>query len=159
MGIEAISPTPPLSQGHPTHRGYPSWLRGVPITRVHHVWSTDMTSMRLHGGVISLVAVMEGCSRSGLSWAGSITMAVGLCLEAFAQALRVARPDIFNTEQGAQFTRHDCTGRLAAVGSQISMDGRGRALDHVCIARLGRTVQYEEGYVKDDETPREAMQG
>jgi putative transposase len=144
MGLEAISPTPPLRQGHPTPRVYPYWLRGVPITRVHHVWSTAMTYIRLHGGLISRVAVMAWCSRSGLSWAVSSTMDVGFCLEALEQALRVARPDICNTDQGAQCTRHDCTGRLAAAGSQISREGRGRALATVFLERLWRTVQYEE---------------
>jgi putative transposase len=159
MGIEAIYPTPHLSQGHPTHRVYPYLLRDVPITRVHQVWSTDITYIRLHGGFIYLVAVMDWCSRYVLSWAVSITMDVGFCLEALEQALRVARPDIFNTDQGAQFTSNDFTGRLAAAGIQISMDGRGRALDNVFIERLWRTVKYEEVYLKDYETPREAMQG
>jgi putative transposase len=159
MGIEAIYPTPHLSQGHPTHRGYPYLLRDVPITRVHQVWSTDITYIRLHGGFIYLVAVMDWCSRYVLSWAVSITMDVGFCLEALEQALRVARPDIFNTDQGAQFTSNDFTGRLAAAGIQISMDGRGRALDNVFIERLWRTVKYEEVYLKEYETPREAMQG
>ena len=159
MGIEAIYPTPHLRQGHPTHRVYPDVLRGVPSTRVHHVWRTDITYSRLHGGLISLVAVRDWCSRSVLSWAVSSTMDVGFGLEAFDQALGVARPDIFHTDQGAQFPRNDCTGRLAAAGIQMSMDGRGRALDNVCIERLWRTVQYEEVSLKDDETPREAIEG
>ena len=149
MGIEAIYPKPPLSPGHPTHRGYPYLLRDVPSTRVHHVWSTDITYIRLHGGFIYLGAVMDWFSRYVLSWAVSITMDVGFCLEALDQALRVARPDLFNTDQGAQFTSHDFTGRLAAAGIQMSMDGRGRALDNVFIERLWRTVQYEEVYLKD----------
>jgi putative transposase len=131
----------------------------VAITRVHQVWSTDITYMRLHGGFMSLVAVMDWCSRYGLSWAVSMTMDVGFCLEALDQALGVARPDIFHSDQGAQCTRLDCTGRLAAVGIPISMDGRGRALDNVFIARLWRTLTYEEVSVKDDETPAEAIQG
>jgi putative transposase len=134
-------------------------LRGGAITRVNHVWSTDITDIRLHSGFIYLVAVMDWFSRDVLSWAVSITMDVGFCLEAFDQALGVARPDIFNTDQGAQFPSNDFTGRLAAAGIQMSMDGRGRALDHVFIERLWRTVQYEEVYLKDYETPREAMQG
>ena len=114
---------------------YPYLLRGVPITRVNQVWSTDITSIRLQGGFISLVAVMDWFSRSVLSWAVSITMDVGFCLEAFDQALGVARPEIFNTDQGAQFTSHDF------------------------VERLWRTVKYEEVSLKDYETPREAMQG
>ena len=159
MGIEAIYPKPRLSQTQPTHRVYPYLLRGVPIIRVNQVWRTDITSIRPHGGFIYLVAVRDWFSRYVLAWAVSITMDVGFCLDALEQALRVARPDIVNTDQGAQFTSHDFTGRLAAAGIQISMDGRGRALDNVFIERLWRTVKYEEVYLKDYETPREAMQG
>jgi putative transposase len=158
MGIEAIYPKPHLSQGHPAHRVYPYLLRGVPILRVNHVWSTDITYIRLHGGFIYLVAVIDWFSRYVLSWAVSITMDVGFCLEALEEALAVARPEIFNTDQGAQFTSNDFTGRLTAAGIQISMDGRGRALDNVFVERLWRTVKYEEVYLKDYETPREATQ-
>jgi len=158
MGIEAISPKPHLRQGHPAHRVYPYLLRGVPIIRVNQVWSTDITYIRLHGGFISLVAVIDWCSRYVLSWAVSITMEVGFCLEALEEALGVARPGIFHTDQGAQFTSNDFTGRLTAAGIQMSMDGRGRALDNVFVERLWRTVKYEEVYVKDYETPREATQ-
>jgi putative transposase len=159
MGLETIYPKPRLSQPHPAHRVYPYLLRGVPITRVNQVWSTDITYIRLHGGFIYLVAVMDWFSRYVLSWAVSITMDVSFCLEALDQALEVARPEIFNTDQGAQFTSHDFTERLAAAGILISMDGRGRALDNVFVERLWRTVKYEEVYLKDYETPREAMQG
>jgi putative transposase len=159
MGLETIYPKPRLSQPHPAHRVYPYLLRGVPITRVNQVWRTDITYIRLHGGFIYLVAVMDWFSRYVLSWAVSITMDVSFCLEALDQALEVARPDIFNTDQGAQFTSHDFTERLAAAGILISMDGRGRALDNVFVERLWRTVKYEEVYLKDYETPREAMQG
>ena len=159
MGIEAIYPKPHLSQGHPTHRVYPYLLRGVPITRVNHVWSTDITYIRLHGGFIYLVAVMDWFSRYVLSWAVSITMDVGFCLEALDQALESLDQKFLTRDQGAQFTSIDFTGRLAAAEIQISMDGRGRALDNVFIERLWRTVKYEEVYLKDYETPREAMQG
>jgi putative transposase len=131
----------------------------MPITRVNQVWSTDITYIRLHSGFIYLVAVMDWFSRYVLSWAVSITMDVGFCLEALDQALEVAHPDIFNTDQGAQFTSLDFTGRLAASGIRISMDGRGRALDNVFVERLWRTVKYEEGYLHDYQTPREAIQG
>jgi len=134
-------------------------LRGGPITRVNQVWSTDITYIRLHGGFVYLVAVMDWFSRYVLSWALSLTMDVGFWLEALEQALVVARPEIFNSDQGAQFTSLEFTGRLVAAGIQISMDGRGRALDNVFVERLWRTVKYEEVYVKDYETPREAMQG
>ena len=126
---------------------------------MNQVWSTDITSIRLHGGCISLVAVLEWFSRYVLAWAVSITMDVGLCLEALEQALEQARPEMFNTDQGAQFTSLDFTGRRAAAGIQMSMDGRGRALDNVFVERLWRTVKDEEVYWKDYETPREAMHG
>jgi putative transposase len=159
MGLETIYPKPQMSEPHPAHRVYPYLLRGVPITRVNQVWSTDITYIRLHGGFIYLVAVMDWFSRYVLSWAVSITMDVGFCLEALDHALERARPEIFNSDQGAQFTSLDFTGRLASAGVQISMDGRGRALDNVFVERLWRTVKYEEVYLKDYETPREAMQG
>jgi putative transposase len=158
MGLEAVYPKPHTSQSHPTHRVYPYLLRGVPITRVNQVWSTDITYIRLHGGFVYLVAVMDWFSRYVLSWAVSITMDVGFCLEALEQALKVAIPDIFNSDQGAQFTSREFTGRVAAAGIQISMDGRGRALDNVFVERLWRTVKYEEVYLKDYATPREATQ-
>jgi putative transposase len=158
MGLETIYPKPHTSQGNPTHRVYPYLLRGVPITRVNQVWSTDITYIRLHGGFIYLVAVMDWFSRYVLSWAVSITMDVGFCLEALEYALEVAHPEIFNSDQGAQFTSLEFTGRLVAAGIQISMDGRGRALDNVFVERLWRTVKYEEVYLKDYATPREATQ-
>jgi putative transposase len=159
MGLETIYPHPRTSQPHPEHRVYPYLLRGIPSSRVNQVWSTDITYIRLHAGFIYLVAVMDWFSRYVLSWAVSITMDVGFCLEALDQALEVAQPDIFNTDQGAQFTSIDFTGRLQAAGIRISMDGRGRALDNVFVERLWRTVKYEEVYLKDYETPREAIQG
>ena len=111
---------------------------------MNQVWSTDITYIRLHGGFIYLVAVMDWFSRYVLSWAVSITMDVGFCLEALDQALEVAQPEIFNSDQGAQFTSLDFTERLVSAGIQISMDGRGRALDNVFVERLWRTVKYEE---------------
>jgi putative transposase len=159
MGLETLYPKPCTSQPQPAHRVYPYLLRGVPITRVNQVWSTDITYIRLHGGFIYLTAVMDWFSRYVLSWAVSITMDVGFCLEALEQALQVAQPEIFNSDQGAQFTSVEFTGRLVAAGVRISMDGRGRALDNVFVERLWRTVKYEEVYLKDYETPREAIQG
>src|SRR5919198_5813585 len=159
MGLEAIYPKPRLSNPHPAHRVYPYLLRGVPITRVNQVWSTDITYIRLQGGLMYLVAVMDWFSRYVLSWAVSITMDVGFCLEALDQALGVARPEIFNSDQGAQFTSLAFTGRLTSVGIQISMDGRGRALDNVFIERLWRSLKYEEVYLREYNTVREARQG
>jgi len=118
-----------------------------------------MPSLRRPHGGLALVAVLDGCRRAGLSWAVSSTRDVGVCLEAWAQALAVARPEMCNREPGAPFTRLDGTGRLTAAGRQRSRDGRGRALANVWVARLWRTGQDEEVSGKDDETPHEAMQG
>ena len=146
MGLETIYPKPRTTQLHPEHRVYPYLLRDVTPSEVNQVWSTDITYIRLHAGFIYLVAVMDWYSRYVLSWALSITMDVGFCLEALEQALEIAHPDIFNSDQGAQFTSLEFTGRLEAAGIQISMDGRGRALDNVFVERLWRSVKYEEVY-------------
>lgn len=159
MALETIYPKPRLSAAHPDHRIYPYLLSGVPITRVNQVWSTDITFIRLQAGFVYLVAVMDWFSRYVLSWALSITMDVRFCLEALEQALRVSKPDVFNSDQGAQFTSVDFTRRLTQAGIRISMDGRGRALDNVFVERLWRSVKYEEVYLKDYGTPREAIQG
>jgi putative transposase len=159
MGLETIYPKPRLSQPHPERHIYPYLLRGVPITRVNQVWSTDITYIRLQAGFVYLVAVMDWFSRYVLSWAVSSTMDVAFCLEALDHALSRSQPEIFNTDQGAQFTSTDFTRRLETAGVKISMDGRGRALDNVFVERLWRTVKYEEVYLKDYRTPREATQG
>jgi putative transposase len=159
MGLETIYPKPRRSQPHPERRLYPYLLRGVPITRVNQVWSTDITYIRLQAGFVYLVAVMDWFSRYVLSWAVSITMDVDFCLEALEQALGIATPAIFNSDQGSQFTSDDFTRRLETAGVKISMDGRGRALDNVFVERLWRTVKYEEVYLQDYRTPREARQG
>jgi putative transposase len=148
MGLEAIYPKPRTSLAHPEHRIYPYLLRGVEVNRTNQVWSTDITYIRLHSGFIYLVAVMDWYSRYVLSWALSITMDISFCLEALDTALSRAHPEIFNSDQGAQFTSIDFTGRLASAGIRISMDGRGRALDNVFIERLWPTVKYEEVYLE-----------
>lgn len=124
-----------------------------------HVWSTDITSSRRHSGCIYVVAGLDWCSRYVVSWAVSLTLEVGCCVEALARALEGAQPEIFTSEQGAQFTRLDCTSRLEAAGIQSSMDGRGRALDNICVERLWRPVTYEEVYLTDDQTPKAAVSG
>jgi putative transposase len=159
MGIEAIDAKPKLSQPIAGHKMYPYLLRGVKIERVNHVWSTDITSIRFQHGFIYLVAVLDWCSRYVLSWAVSITLDGTLCLEALETALQGGRPEIFNTDQGAQCTSRACTERLSHGGIQSSMDGRGRALDNVCVERLWRTVKYEEVYLREYSTVREAQQG
>ena len=131
MGLEAVYPRPKLSQPGEGHKIYPYLLNGVPITRVNPVWSTDITYIRMAEGFLYLVAVMDWFSRFVLSWALSLTMEVDFCLEALDRALRWGRPEIFNSDQGSQFTAGDFTGRLEAAGVQISMDGRGRAFDNL----------------------------
>jgi putative transposase len=160
MGIAAIYAKPKLSQATVGRTIYPYLLRGVKVARVNHVWSTDITYIRLHQGFVYLVAVMDWFSRYVLSWALSVTREGQFCREALTQALRHGgRPEIFNTDQGVQFTSGDFTSLLTHAGIQISMDGRGRALDNVFVERLWRTVKYEEVYLKDYTTVREARQG
>jgi putative transposase len=159
MGIEAIYTKPKLSQAAAEHTIYPYLLRGVQVERVNQVWSTDITYVRLHQGFVYLVAVMDWFSRYVLSWALSVTMDVHFCVEALENALQGGQPEIFNTDQGAQFTSRAFTERLKQDGVQMSMDGRGRALDNVFVERLWRSVKYEEVYLKDYTTVREARLG
>jgi putative transposase len=147
MGIEAIYPRKRLSQPAPGHQVYPYLLRGVAIERPDQVWSTDITYIRLRRGFAYLVAVLDWYSRYVLSWELSATLETGFCLAALERALGAGAPEIFNTDQGSQFTSADFTGRLQAAGIAISMDGRGRALDNVFVKRLWRTVKYEEVYL------------
>jgi putative transposase len=149
MGVEAIYPRKRLSQPAPGHQIYPYLLRGVAIERPDQVWSTDLTYIRLRRGFAYLVAVLDWYSRYVLSWKLSATMESGFCVEALERALRAGAPEIFNTDQGSQFTSEEFTGRLRAAGITISMDGRGRALDNVFVERLWRTVKYEEVYLRD----------
>jgi putative transposase len=129
------------------------------MRRVNHVWSTDITYIRLRSGCIYVVAVLDWFSRYVVSWAVSITLDVGFCVEAVERALEIGQPEIFNSDQGAQFTSRDFTSRLEAAGIQISMDGRGRALDNIFVERLWRSVKYEEVYLNDYETPKVAVIG
>jgi putative transposase len=149
LGLTALAPAPPTSTPHPESRIYPYLLRDVPITQVNQVWSTDITYIRLQGGFIYLTAVIDWWSRYVLAWEVSNTLDGHFCLAALERALTQGTPAIFNTDQGAQFTSHAFTGRLEAAGIQISMDGRGRALDNIFVERLWRTVKYEEVYLKD----------
>jgi putative transposase len=149
MGIEAIYPRKRLSQPAPGHQIYPYLLRGVAIERADQVWSTDITYIRLRRGFAYLAAVLDWYSRYVLAWGLSATLETGFCLAALERALGQGAPEIFNTDQGSQFTSADFTGRLKAAGIAISMDGRGRALDNVFVERLWRTVKYEEVYLRD----------
>ncbi len=156
MGLEAVGPKPRLSQPHPGHRVYPYLLRDVPIERVDHVWSTDITYIRLHTGFVYLCAILDWYSRYVLAWELSVTVDGQFCIDVLERALGTGRPDIFNTDQGAQFTSAAFTTPLLAAGVQISMDGRGRALDNVVVERLWRSVKYEEVYLKDYASVTEA---
>ena len=140
MGLEAIYPKPRLSQPTAGHVIDPYLLRGITVNRVNQVWSADITYVRLAGGCVYLVAVIDWFSRYVLSWAVSITMEVAFCVEALEQALRHGQPEIFNTDQGAQFTSPAFTERLKTGGIRIR-DGRGRALDNVFVERLWRSVK------------------
>ena len=159
LGLQAIYPKPRLSAAAPGHKIYPYLLRNVAITRVNQVWSTDITYIRLRQGFIYLVAVIDWFSRYVLSWEVSVTMESNFCVAALDWALRTARPEIFNTDQGSQFTCQEFTGRLLAQGIVISMDGRGRALDNIFIERLWRSVKYEEVYLHDYQSVPAAVSG
>lgn len=149
MGLEAIGPRRRLSTPAPGHRIYPYLLRGVSIERIDQVWSTDITYIRLQHGFAFLVAVLDWYSRYVLAWELAPRLDTEFCVTALETALRHGRPEIFNTDQGAQFTSAAFTGRLEAADVRISMDGRGRALDNVFVERLWRSVKYEEVYLKD----------
>jgi putative transposase len=159
MGLEAIYPKPRLSLAAPGHQIYPYLLRGVKVTRVNQVWSADITYIRLLGGFVYLVAIIDWHSRYVLSWEVSTTMESEFCVSVLNRALQVAKPEIFNTDQGSQFTSCAFTGILKEREIAISMDGRGRALDNIFVERLWRSVKYEEVYLRDYETVPEAIKG
>ncbi|MDQ1472395.1 MAG: putative transposase [Bryobacterales bacterium] len=148
-GIEALYPKPNLSRPVPGHQIYPYLLRGVVIERPDHVWSTDITYIPMRGGFLYLVAVMDWFSRFVLGWELSNTMETGFCLAALDAAFGRGKPEIFNSDQGAQFTSADFTGTLLKQGVRISMDARGRCLDNVFIERLWRSLKYELIYPGD----------
>ena len=156
MGLEAIYPKPRTTLRNESHKVFPYLLRNVEILRPDHVWSTDITYVPLRGGYLYLAAILDWHSRFVLSWRLSNTLDVGFCLEALEEALSQSQPEIFNTDQGVQFTSEAFTSRLLSRSIRISMDGKGRALDNVFVERLWRTVKYEEVYIKAYETAREA---
>ena len=149
MGLEAIYPRPHLSQGDSTHEKYPYLLGALEVVRPNQVWATDITSIRMRAGFVYLVASMDWFSRYVLSWRVSNTLDVSFCLEALEEALTYGRPEIFNSDQGSQFTSQEFTGRLKQTEVRISMDGKGRAYDNIFVERLWRAVKYEEVYLKD----------
>jgi putative transposase len=160
MGIAALGPKPRTTRPAPGHQIHPYLLRGLAIDRPNHVWAADITYIPIGRGFLYLVAVIDWASRAVLSWRLSNTMEAGFCVAALEDALaRFGRPDIFNTDQGSQFTSAAFTGTLAAAGVRISMDGRGRWMDNVFIERLWRSLKYEDVYLKGYADGREARAG
>jgi putative transposase len=157
MGIEAIYRRPNTSKPAPGHKIYPYLLRNVAVTRANQVWATDISYVPMKRGFVYLIAVIDWFSRRVLSWKLSITMDVSFCLEALDEAIRMyGRPEIFNTDQGSQFTSIDFTGRLKQEGIRISMDGKGRWCDNVFVERFWRSIKYEEIYLHAYDSVSEA---
>lgn len=149
LGLEGMSPGPNTSRAHPAHKIYPYLLRGVDIVRPNQVWSTDITYVPLEKGFVYLVAIIDWYSRRVLSWRLSNTLETSFCVDCLEDALRqYGKPEIFNTDQGSQFTSEYFTGVLKRENISISMDGRGRALDNIFVERLWRTIKYEDIYLK-----------
>lgn len=159
MGIAGISPGPNLSQRRHEHQVFPYLLRGLQITAPNQVWGIDLTYIRLRRSWMYLVALLDWWSRLVVEWELGDTMEEEIVLAPVGRALGRARPDILNSDQGSHFTAQDYVDLVQAAGVRISMDGRGRALDNVFTERLWRTVKYEDVYLKDYETPREARHG
>lgn len=160
MGVEALYPKKNLSRPHSGHKVYPYLLRGIDIKHPNQVWCADITYIRLRHGFVYLVAVMDWYSRKVLSWELSNTMDEWFCVQALETALRqFGKPDIFNTDQGSQFTGLAFTGVLNEAKIRISMDGKGRALDNVIVERFWRSLKYEEVYLKEYESMVECRKG
>jgi len=160
MGMAAIYPKKNLSAANPSHKKYPYLLRGVAITHPNQVWSTDITYVRLHKGFVYLTAIIDWYSRYVLAWKLSTTLDRRFCIEALQEALATyGQPEIFNTDQGCQYTSEEFTGILTSNQIAISMDGKGRALDNVFVERLWRTVKQEEVYLKGYRNVAECREG
>jgi putative transposase len=159
IGIEAIYPKPNLSRLFADHKKYPYLLRDLPVVRPNQVWATDITYIPVQGGYLYLTAVMDWHTRYILSWRLSNTLDVRFCLEALEESLKYGTPEIFNSDQGSQYTSKEFTGFLESRAIQISMDGKGRAYDNIFVERLWRTIKYEEVYLKRYETGFEAHKG
>jgi len=160
MGLQGMAPGPNTSRAHPQHPIYPYLLRGLEIIRPNQVWSTDITYIRLAHGFVYLVAVMDWYSRKVLSWRISNSMDASFCVDCLEEALRnFGTPDIFNSDQGSQFTSVGFTGVLQRQEIKISMDGRGRAFDNIFVERLWRNVKYEDVYLNGYATMGELMVG
>jgi len=159
MGLEAIYPKPRLSLAGRGHRVFPYLLRGVRIERPDQVWSADITYVPMAVGFMYLAAVIDWFSRYVIAWRLSNTLDGSFCLEMLEEALREGRPEVFNTDQGVQFTAEAFTSRLERAGVAVSMDGKGRCLDNVFVERLWRTVKYEELYLRCYETVLQLQRG
>ena len=150
MGLEAIYQAPRTSVPHPAHRIYPYLLKGLAIERPNRVWCADITYIPVSRGFLYLVAIMDWATRHVLAWRLSNTMDARFCVEALNEAMaQYGRPEIFNTDQGSQFTSFEFTGVLKDAGVAISMDGRGRCMDNIFIERLWRSLKYEAVYLHD----------
>lgn len=159
MGLEAVYPKPRLSKANSEHKVYPYLLRNLSIDRSNQVWSTDVTYIRLKHGFVYLMAIIDWYSRYVLNWALSTTLEADFCILALNETLETSACEIFNTDQGSQFTTNRFTQPLRDKGIQVSMDGRGRALDNIFVERLWRSVKYEKVYLNDFETVKQAYQG
>jgi putative transposase len=159
MGLRAIYRHPRTSEATPGHKVYPYLLEGMEITRPNQVWAADITYIPMSRGFLYLVTIMDWYSRYVLSWRLSNTLDADFCVEALEEALRGGRPDIFNTDQGSQFTSEAFTNLLKQHGVRISMDGKGRYKDNIFVERLWRTVKYEEVYLKAYQDGRDARVG
>lgn len=159
MGLEGLAPKRSTSKPALGHRVFPYLLRNVAITHPDHVWSTDITYLPLRGGYVYLTAILDWYSRYVLTWRLSNRLDSSFCVEALEEALKGGRPEIFNSDQGSQFTSAEFTGRLLDRAVAISMDGRGRAFDNVFIERLWRSLKYEDIYLKEYATVDELDEG
>jgi putative transposase len=159
MGIEAIYPKRNLSRSDPRHKKYPYLLKDLEVKSPDHVWSTDITFIRLLEGFAYCPAVIDWYSRYVISWRISNTLETSFCLEALEDALGRGKPEIFNTDQGVQYTSIAFTGMLEKAGIKISMDGRGRVFDNIFVERLWRSLKYEDIYLRDYGSVKEARDG
>ena len=160
MGLAGMAPGPNTSKAHPQHKVYPYLLRGVPVVRANQVWSTDITYIRLRHGFAYLVAVIDWYSRRVLSWRISNSMEAAFCVDCLEDAIRAhGKPEVFNSDQGTQFTSEAFTGVLKRGGITISMDGRGRAYDNIFVERLWRSVKHEDVYLHGYATMGELLMG
>lgn len=159
MGLMAVYPKPRLSLNPLAHQRFPYLLKGVAIVRPNQVWSTDITYIRLRGGFVFLAAILDWYSRYVVAWELSITLEADFCVAVLERALADQRPEIFNTDQGVQFTSAQFQAPLLAAQVRLSMDGRGRAFDNIFVERLWRSVKYEEVYLKDYRNVAEARAG